>query len=81
MCVLLSARFYSTLISAYIAHIFICCHGKRDARCGNCGPPLYQEIQKILKDKKMQDSVDVYKCSHIGMFICWKMFVTSCRWS
>lgn len=51
------------------AFVFVCCHGARDARCGECGPPLVHGIKDLL-DKSTQApsaaAVAVHKCSHIG---------------
>jgi ferredoxin/(2Fe-2S) ferredoxin len=42
-------------------HVFVCCHGERDCRCGNTGTALYDALTKLT-----EDGVTVHKCSHIG---------------
>jgi hypothetical protein len=39
--------------------ILVCTHGQRDSCCGRRGFPLYDVL-------RMQESLDVWQCSHIG---------------
>lgn len=48
------------------AHIFVCCHGARDARCGALGPPLASRLLVLVRQRGLQDRVKVYKTSHVG---------------
>mmetsp|Transcript_49513 Transcript_49513/g.99755 ORF Transcript_49513/g.99755 Transcript_49513/m.99755 type:complete len:251 (+) Transcript_49513:2-754(+) len=42
------------------AHVFVCAHSKRDARCGHCGPRLFDAIATS------ESKAEVRKCSHVG---------------
>jgi len=44
-------------------HVFICAHKKRDKRCGDCGPQLFNKSMKTFDRIK---KVHIHKCSHIG---------------
>ena len=49
------------------AHLFVCTHMKRDARCGVCGPALIESIRDELKRLDIaDDAVAVRGCSHTG---------------
>ena len=48
------------------AHLFVCTHMKRDARCGVCGPALIDTIRDKVKAMDMDDTVAVRGCSHTG---------------
>lgn len=39
--------------------VLVCTHGQRDSCCGRRGFPLYEAL-------RMQESLDVWQCSHIG---------------
>jgi (2Fe-2S) ferredoxin len=47
-------------------HIFVCVHGARDARCGECGPPLVEEFISGLEARGYADQVVVRRSSHVG---------------
>jgi len=42
-------------------HIFVCCHAKRDKRCGYCGPLILEAISK-----RQTAGVESRACSHVG---------------
>mmetsp|Transcript_108567 Transcript_108567/g.338448 ORF Transcript_108567/g.338448 Transcript_108567/m.338448 type:complete len:254 (+) Transcript_108567:24-785(+) len=42
------------------AHVFVCAHTRRDARCGHCGPRLLDAIAGS------GSAATVRKCSHVG---------------
>lgn len=50
--------------------VFICSHGTRDARCGFCGPPIFnalKQIQQTQQNEQQQNPKwNLYECSHIG---------------
>jgi (2Fe-2S) ferredoxin len=49
------------------AHVFICTHGARDARCGVCGPALVDAFRvAVAKDAHLKNKVEVRGCSHVG---------------
>ncbi|KAK1318942.1 hypothetical protein QJS10_CPB04g01362 [Acorus calamus] len=47
-------------------HVFVCCHGSRDVRCGVCGPELVQRLKEEIVAEGMDDEVHVRACSHVG---------------
>ena len=47
-------------------HIFVCTHGARDARCGQCGPALIQAFERALAERDLADQVTLLKTSHTG---------------
>ena len=47
-------------------HIFVCTHGERDARCGECGPPLFERFQQEVASLALEEHVQLYKSSHVG---------------
>ncbi|KAK1270933.1 hypothetical protein QJS04_geneDACA004433 [Acorus gramineus] len=47
-------------------HVFVCCHGSRDVRCGVCGPELVQRLKEEIAAEGMADEVHVRACSHVG---------------
>lgn len=44
-------------------HIFVCVHGARDARCGECGPPLRAALEGAAAS---HEDVAVRATSHVG---------------
>ncbi|XXG47401.1 hypothetical protein AAC387_Pa02g2063 [Persea americana] len=48
------------------SHVFVCCHGSRDRRCGVCGPALVKKFQEEIESRGLKDQVFVSPCSHIG---------------
>lgn len=47
-------------------HVFVCVHGRRDERCGQCGPPLVQRLETELSKRELTGSVTVHRTSHVG---------------
>jgi hypothetical protein len=47
-------------------YVFVCTHGRRDLRCGQCGPPLVAEFRSVLKARHLGDKVIVRGASHVG---------------
>lgn len=45
--------------------LFVCVHGERDHRCGECGPPLVEALREAL-DAAGIDDVRVRATSHVG---------------
>lgn len=48
------------------SHIFVCIHGRRDIRCGECGPPLFAAFESALAAHLLTDSVTLRGSSHVG---------------
>lgn len=46
--------------------VFVCVHGARDKRCGDCGPPLAERFQVELARRGLSQEVAVRKTSHLG---------------
>jgi hypothetical protein len=44
------------------AHVFVCTHGTRDARCGLCGPALIDAFREKIAALGMDDVVAVRGC-------------------
>jgi (2Fe-2S) ferredoxin len=47
-------------------HVFVCVHGRRDERCGACGPPLAERFRAELARRGLTQEVAVRKTSHVG---------------
>lgn len=47
-------------------HVFVCVHGRRDERCGLCGPPLAARFQAELANRELLDQITVRRTSHVG---------------
>ena len=47
-------------------HLFVCVHGRRDVRCGECGPPLIDKLQAELDQQFPGEKATVYPTSHVG---------------
>jgi hypothetical protein len=47
-------------------YVFVCSHGWRDIRCGECGPPLLEAFTSALTDYDLTDKVAVRGSSHVG---------------
>jgi (2Fe-2S) ferredoxin len=47
-------------------HVFVCVHGRRDERCGACGPPVAERFQVELEARGLSQDVAVRKTSHVG---------------
>jgi (2Fe-2S) ferredoxin len=47
-------------------HVFVCVHGRRDERCGQCGPPLVDRLQAELNKRGLTDGVTIRRTSHVG---------------
>ncbi|GBG34782.1 Adenylate kinase [Hondaea fermentalgiana] len=49
------------------AHVFVCCHEARDARCGFCGPRIIDALHEARAERSIaEDKVTMHRCSHIG---------------
>lgn len=46
--------------------ILVCTHTMRDKRCGVLGPLIVQEFERVLKEKGLDNKVQVYGASHFG---------------
>lgn len=47
-------------------HVFVCVHGERDERCGQCGPPLAARFRAELAARGLAEAVAVHRSSHVG---------------
>jgi (2Fe-2S) ferredoxin len=47
-------------------YVFVCVHGRRDERCGRCGPPLVARFQGELVRRGLAEEVLVRRTSHLG---------------
>lgn len=47
-------------------YVFVCTHGQRDARCGQCGPPLVERFTTELAARGLERSIIVARTSHVG---------------
>jgi (2Fe-2S) ferredoxin len=47
-------------------HLFVCIHGRRDERCGQCGPPLTARLAVELKQRQLESAVTLHQTSHVG---------------
>lgn len=45
--------------------VLVCVHGARDARCGECGPPLLEALKRSVARAGLDD-VRVWGSSHVG---------------
>lgn len=52
--------------SAPSTFVFVCTHGARDARCGECGPPLLQSLADELAARGPADTIHLHRSSHVG---------------
>lgn len=48
------------------AYVFVCTHAARDARCGECGPPLLQALAAELATHALQHTIRLHRSSHVG---------------
>ncbi len=48
------------------SYVFVCSHGNRDERCGQCGPPLVNRFRAELESRKLSEQIRVRKVSHLG---------------
>lgn len=46
-------------------HVFVCVHAARDERCGRCGPPLLEALERAIRTEGLVDVV-VRATSHVG---------------
>lgn len=47
--------------------VLVCCHKKRDLRCGYCGPHIYEKFKEKLKTVNYRDNIVNLHCvSHLG---------------
>jgi hypothetical protein len=47
-------------------YVFVCKHGRRDIRCGECGPPLLEAFATALAGHDLAEKVAVRGTSHVG---------------
>jgi (2Fe-2S) ferredoxin len=47
-------------------HVFVCVHGRRDERCGQCGPPLLASLELELSQRSLETAVTIHQSSHVG---------------
>ena len=47
-------------------HLYVCCHGSRDTRCGKLGRKLVNTLDSLIQKQQLQSMVQVLKCSHVG---------------
>jgi len=47
-------------------YVVVCIHGRRDIRCGECGPPLIKALETILAAQQLADKMVVCGSSHVG---------------
>lgn len=47
-------------------HVFVCIHGRRDERCGQCGPPLVERFQLELGRRGLNEQITLHQSSHVG---------------
>lgn len=47
-------------------HLYVCCHGSRDTRCGKLGRGLVNTLDSLIQKQQLQSVVQVLKCSHVG---------------
>ena len=47
-------------------HVFVCTHGRRDLRCGECGPELVRSLSEEVEKRGLSDTIRVYRTSHVG---------------
>lgn len=47
-------------------YVFVCVHGQRDERCGQCGPGLVIRFQAELARRGLADEILVRRTSHLG---------------
>lgn len=47
-------------------HIFVCVHGRRDERCGQCGPPLVHRLETELTERGLTGKFTIRRTSHVG---------------
>ena len=46
--------------------LLVCCHTARDARCGTLGPPLATALARAVRQRGLQQHVQVLATSHVG---------------
>ncbi len=47
-------------------YVFVCSHGERDPRCGQCAPSLIAALEAQLHAKGLAGDVHVHRTSHVG---------------
>jgi hypothetical protein len=47
-------------------HVFVCVHGQRDERCGQCGPPIAARFRDEVADRGRSGEIAVRQTSHVG---------------
>jgi hypothetical protein len=47
-------------------YVVVCTHGQRDVRCGECGPPLVEALEKAIAAQQLTGEMVVCGSSHVG---------------
>jgi hypothetical protein len=47
-------------------YVVVCTHGRRDIRCGECGPPLRGALEAAVVARQLADKMVVRGSSHVG---------------
>ncbi|EGC34571.1 hypothetical protein DICPUDRAFT_55714 [Dictyostelium purpureum] len=47
-------------------YIFVCTHKQKDERCGYCGPILVDQLKEEIKNKGLENDIQVFGTSHVG---------------
>lgn len=47
-------------------YVVVCIHGRRDIRCGECGPPLIEALETVIVAQQLADKMVVCGSSHVG---------------
>jgi len=47
-------------------YLVVCTHGRRDIRCGECGPPLVEALKTAIATQQLADKMVVCGGSHVG---------------
>lgn len=47
-------------------YVVVCTHGRRDIRCGECGPPLVEALETTIAAQQLADKMVVRGSSHVG---------------
>ncbi|KAI8988797.1 Sucrase/ferredoxin-like-domain-containing protein [Pilobolus umbonatus] len=46
--------------------VLVCNHARRDMRCGKIGPLIINEFRRVIKEKGLNNRVEVWGTSHFG---------------
>uniref|UniRef100_A0A6B2LGU5 Uncharacterized protein n=1 Tax=Arcella intermedia TaxID=1963864 RepID=A0A6B2LGU5_9EUKA len=53
-------------IREQVPWIFTCAHTRRDVRCGQCGPAIIDELQRLSQQSEWKGKFKIGSTSHIG---------------